>query len=232
MFVRKDLTGLFDEDVEHGCRLVTFVNPYSYYILEDSGLHHEFDFIFVDGISLVKIYNCIHKDKIKRYSFDFTSLAPIVFDFCILNELKVAIVGGSEQEVASAQRLLMSKYPNLNVVYSRNGFFNDELECLETTSEMNSLSVDVVISGMGTPKQESFLLECKNNVSSLKYGFTCGGFLSQISQNPEYFHPVFDKLNMRWAQRFFRHSYVRKRLIKDYPAFFFKYLKKNVKFGK
>lgn len=229
MFISKDLAGLFDVDNLKGCKLITFVNPFSYYILENSSLHDEFDFIFVDGISLVKIYNFFHKTNITRYSFDFTSLAPITFDYCSSNQLKVALVGGRESEISNANNLLKSMYPKLKIVYSRNGFFDDDVQFLSAINEMKSLSVDVVISGMGTPYQELFLIKCRANIPSMKYGFTCGGFLSQISHNPEYFHPLFDKLNLRWLQRFVRHSYVRKRLLKDYPLFFFRYFKENIK---
>ncbi|PJE53312.1 WecB/TagA/CpsF family glycosyltransferase [Marinomonas sp. BSi20584] len=229
MLISKDLTGLFELDSRNGVKLITFVNPFSYYILEESGLYEEFGFIFVDGISLVKAHNYIHRENITRYSFDFTSLAPLTFKYCSSNQLNVALVGGSESEICDAQKLLKSIYPQLKIVYSRNGFFDEDAEYLAAIDEMRSLAVDVVISGMGTPNQELFLVKCKNNMPILKFGFSCGGFLTQISQNPEYFHPIFDKLNLRWLQRFVRHSYVRKRLFKDYPLFFLRYFRENTK---
>lgn len=229
MLISKDLTGLFELDSSNGCKLITFVNPFSYYILDESGLYKEFDFIFVDGISLVKAHNYLNEDHITRYSFDFTSLAPITFDYCSSNQLNVALVGGNDYEICKARNLLKSIYPQLEIIYSRNGYFDSDIECLATINEMKSLAVDVVISGMGTPNQELFLVKCKENIPALKYGFSCGGFLTQISQNPEYFHPIFDKLNLRWLQRFVRHSYVRKRLFKDYPLFFIRYFKENTK---
>ena len=65
--------------------LYTFLNPFSYYkLVTQPELINEMDGIFVDGIALVSIYNHLsNSTKVRRNSFDATSLAPIVFDYAI-----------------------------------------------------------------------------------------------------------------------------------------------------
>ncbi|WP_217521013.1 WecB/TagA/CpsF family glycosyltransferase [Vibrio metschnikovii] len=211
-------------------RLFTFVNPYSYELLEESGLVSEFDGIFVDGISLVVAYNFRHNfakaksEKISRFSFDFTSLAPVVLSHCDMNKLNVALIGGTKEDCDRAKAVITSKYPTLNLTFSHSGYINSDAETQSVYENLNKAKVDVIICGMGTPLQEQFLVNCATNVPSLKFGFTCGGFLSQIADKEDYFDPRMNKLNLRWLQRFIRHSYVRQRVLKDYPLFFAKFI--------
>lgn len=224
--INKDIKNLLSVNYSR-CRLITFVNPYSYYILKDKHdeLVNEMSFVFADGIFLVKMYNFFNRtENINRYSFDFTSLAPIVFDYSIKNSLKVALVGGNSAEISKACQVLNEKFPLLNIVYSRNGFFENELQRKEALNELNSHHPDILICGMGTPLQEVFIIQASQKASSLKYCFTCGGFLSQISSRDDYFNPLLNKFNLRWLQRAYRHSYVRKRLFFDYPIFFVRFL--------
>ncbi|MDN5501811.1 MAG: WecB/TagA/CpsF family glycosyltransferase [Shewanella sp.] len=207
-------------------KLYSFVNPYSYYIIKGSEFENEFTY-FADGILLVVLNNFFAKVKIKRFSFDFTSLAGVVCQYAVDNSLSVSLVGGTKEEVELARNVLYSKFPNLNIVFCHHGFISqDKTKVIGMLSEV---APDILICGMGTPMQEEFLLNCRGLVPSLKLGFTCGGFLSQIASNVNYFHPTLNKLNLRWLQRFLRHGYVRKRLLIDYPIFFCKFITDKLK---
>ncbi|MCG9737529.1 WecB/TagA/CpsF family glycosyltransferase [Shewanella insulae] len=226
MNIDRNLDLLF-EKLDDKVKLVTFVNPFSYYVLKDGPVEvvNEIDHFFADGIFLVKLNNILYpRDKISRYSFDFTSLAPIVFNYSIENKLKVAVIGGSSEEIVRAVEVISDKYPVLNISYFRNGFFSSEAEVDDAIKNMNEKGINIVLCGMGTPLQEVFLIKCKLSLTSMNYGFTCGGFLSQIALREDYFNPIMSKLHLRWLQRAIRHSYVRKRLIKDYPKFFYRFL--------
>ncbi|MDH5914600.1 WecB/TagA/CpsF family glycosyltransferase [Vibrio splendidus] len=207
------------------CNLYSFVNPYSYYLIKGSEYERNIEY-FADGILLVVLYNLFSYKKIERYSFDFTSLANVICKFSEDNNLKVSLIGGKEEEINAAKLVLEKKFPNISIPFIHHGYISEcEKNVLDMLAEVKP---DIIICGMGTPMQEKFLLSCKNYVPSLKLGFTCGGFLSQISGNENYFHPVFDKLHLRWLQRFLRHGYVRKRILIDYPIFVLKFLKEKL----
>lgn len=223
MKISETIHDLFEINSSSKCKLITFVNPFSYYIFADSGIRSYFDYIFIDGFSLVKIYNLLNNRNAKRYSFDFTSLASNFFKFASDNKLKIALVGSTKNEIEAASLVIKSRFPELSIAFIHDGYFSEE-DTQNIVSQMNKLTVDVVICGMGTPRQEKFLVNCKKGVRSLKYGFTCGGFFTQIASNEDYFHPFFDRYELRWLQRFYRHSFVRKRMLVDYPIFFVRYL--------
>jgi exopolysaccharide biosynthesis WecB/TagA/CpsF family protein len=227
--IDKDLVSLFSSS-DKGTKLVTFVNPFSYYILKDehNGIIGFMDHIFADGIMLVRLNNFLYPGKlINRYSFDFTSLAPVVFKHAIEKNMKVALVGGSETEISMAVDVLSNRFPLLDITFSRSGYFANDVEFNKSLVDMKKLGINVVICGMGTPLQEKYIIECKEQLPDLRYGFTCGGFLSQISSREDYFNPLLNKLNLRWLQRAYRHSYVRRRLLVDYPQFVFKFVKQR-----
>jgi UDP-Gal:alpha-D-GlcNAc-diphosphoundecaprenol beta-1,4-galactosyltransferase len=206
------------------CSVVTFANPYSYYKLLDEALDKRFDYIFADGISMVVLYNLFAKNRINRYSFDFTSIAPTVFQYCAERELAVGLVGGTPGEVEVAARVIEATFPGVKITLAASGFFSTEAERDACFESLKTSGIEVLVCGMGTPLQEHFVLAARDRVPTLKVGFTCGGFLSQISANEKYHNPLMSKLHLRWLQRAIRHSYVRKRLLTDYPKFFFRFL--------
>jgi UDP-Gal:alpha-D-GlcNAc-diphosphoundecaprenol beta-1,4-galactosyltransferase len=215
-------------DGRHSCAVVTFANPYSYYILADEKLDKEFDYIFSDGIALVVLYSLFAKKKIKRYSFDFTSIAPAVFRLCADRGLSIGLVGGTLTEVGEAARVIEAKFPGINIRLAVSGFFSSATEWDSCFDNLKANSIEVLICGMGTPLQEHFVLGARDHVPTLKMGFTCGGFLSQISSKADYHNPLMSKLHLRWLQRAIRHSYVRKRLLTDYPKFFSRFLRERI----
>lgn len=202
-------------------QLVTFLNPYSYYKIKDYSLGDKFDYMFPDAISLVLLNNFLTRKKIERASFDFTSLAPIIFNYCKSNNLKVGIFGGDENEILAAKSEITKRFGSI-IGVCHHGYF--DLEELEVYDLINNNNIDVIVSSMGTPKQELFLLSVKKYCPEVSLGFTSGGFVSQIADKPEYFNKKLSKFNLRWLQRAIRHRYVRQRLLKDYPKFLIRYL--------
>lgn len=215
-------------------KVITFVNPFSYQILDSrSELVSDIDYIFSDGSLFCFMHNiCNKQNKISRASFDYSSLAEPVFSFCENNKLRVAFVGAEESQLVLALENIKARHQNLDIVYSRNGFFKDSDEINQSLEEMALSNVDVVIVGMGTPMQEEFSIQVKNKLPEGVLIFTCGGFLTQTSIRPDYYSPIIKKLGLRWLQRFVAHEHVRSRVLNDYPRFCYLYLKQNFRIRK
>jgi N-acetylglucosaminyldiphosphoundecaprenol N-acetyl-beta-D-mannosaminyltransferase len=228
---KKRLPRLLQESVDSKDALaVTFVNPFSYYILKGrSDLVDYFDYIFIDGLLLEVLHNRFHDNRVQRASFDFSSIANDVFEHCIINGLKVSLIGAKEEENKKAVKNIKSIFPKLNICSSRNGYFYGTELC-DYLFQIKSLNPDVIIVGAGTPIQEEIILKAKK----MKIGkllFTCGGFLTQTSMKTEYYHPLIKKLDLRWLQRAFLHKHVRRRLLINYPRFLVKYLLERLYFN-
>ncbi|MBD9632586.1 WecB/TagA/CpsF family glycosyltransferase [Pseudomonas sp. PDM19] len=197
--------------------LITFINPFSYYTIRR---HHSGDLILknfdinYDGISLVAIDNLLFFNNTKRSSFDDTSLAPIVLKAVSEKNLKLGIIGSSRETILKAKRIIEAKY-GINIKHTRDGYFkeNELSQILEEFKEC-----EIVITSMGTPLQEDFLLSLKQSGWN-GTGFTCGGYFDQLasSNGLNYYPPLIDKLHMRWLYRIYKEP---RRLWKRYLVYY------------
>ncbi len=73
--------------------IFSFVNPYSMMKLKHEGdWLNKIDGWHVDGISLVKWYSWMFGKRLRRFSFDDTSLAPIVFGQASIAKWRVVLI--------------------------------------------------------------------------------------------------------------------------------------------
>ncbi|GAA4496406.1 WecB/TagA/CpsF family glycosyltransferase [Pseudaeromonas paramecii] len=205
-------------------RLVTFVNPVSFYGFKAMAGREEFNYVFSDGALLTRLHNLFfHQHKIARISFDFSSIAGDVLAYAAQQGLRVVMVGGSQEDTSAVSLVLAQRFAKLNfAVYP--GFFASEDDRDNFIVQMNDYPPDIVVCGMGFPRQELFLLRCKALLKQPFVGFTCGGFISQTALRPDYYPAWVKRFGLRWLQRAILHSHVRQRLLVDYPAFLVKYL--------
>ncbi|NKC17426.1 MULTISPECIES: WecB/TagA/CpsF family glycosyltransferase [Pseudoalteromonas] len=200
---------------------ISFVNPFSYYEVQKSdSLIDGIDYYFSDGALLCMLHN-LFSPKISRASFDYSSIAKPFLEYVEQHNKRLAVIGATSSENAKAVEVLKKQYPNLNIVFNRDGYI-DDIE--PVVNQIEALEVDVVLVGMGTPYQEKFCVEAKKKLTRPMLLITCGGFLTQTSIKPDYYNPIIKKLGLRWLQRMIMHKHVRDRVIKQYPAFVINYL--------
>lgn len=196
--------------------IFSYVNGYSYLILRKLKKQCEsFDGFFSDGIYLIFFYNLFFKKKIKRVTFDMTSLAPVVFDYCINLDKKIYFLGGKQDEIEKFIRLINEKYPRLHVAGYQNGYNKDTALVIQQVREA---SPDIVIVGLGCPHQENFLV-CLKETGWRGIGFTCGAFISQTQENIDYYPKFINTLNLRWLYRLVKERHTRQRFFNSYPIF-------------
>lgn len=207
-------------------RIYTFLNPVSY--LDASKLKNLFkslDGIFADGSLLVKAIQVLYGKKVERRSFDMTSLAPELFSFAEKENKTIYIVASKQEEVEKACIIFKEKYPNLNIIGYRNGYFNNETEKETAIQEILQKNPYFLIVGMGAIAQEKFLLKAKE-MGFQGIGFTCGGFIHQTAKNEIDYYPQWvDKYNIRFLYRMYKEKHTRKRYIKAGIVFPWVFLK-------
>lgn len=202
----------------------TFLNPYSYSIArKNNSIFDKFDNLFIDGILLVKIINIFRISKVNRYSFDMTSAAPSVYEYAIKNNKGIYFVGSKESEVNAAINNILNLFPKLNIIGYRNGYFNSPKEREEFILELKGINPDILVVGMGTPLQETFLIDLKKTKWN-GIGFTCGGYLHQTATKTIYFPEWSNKLHLRWLIRLLREPSLFLRHLKSHSLFPFIFL--------
>ncbi|WP_425419066.1 WecB/TagA/CpsF family glycosyltransferase [Oricola indica] len=220
----EELEAILENLPSEKSEIVSFLNSFSYRLmLIEKELEQKIDYWFADGQFLCIMHNIFSNRKISRLSFDFSSAAHRVFCFCRENRLRVAFIGGTADEVTAAIEYLQDAYKGMEICFYASGYFNDERIDALHNSIIESRP-DVVVTGLGTPKQEFFAAKLCEAADTRTDGkamliFTCGAFISQTASSGDYYPEWVKRYNLRWLYRAILEPHVRIRLLKDYPAF-------------
>lgn len=211
-------------------RIYTFLNPVSYLTaMRNENLFDRFDGILVDGSILVAAIRLLYGKRIKRRSFDMTSVAASLFRLAQSKDKSVYLIGAKQEQIERSADILREQYPAIRIAGHRNGYFSSPNEITDSCREIIRSNPDYVIAGMGTPLQERFLLQLKD-CGYKGIGFTCGGFISQLSMKGVAYYPKWaDKYNLRFMYRFCKEQHTRRRYIKALILFPFYFIMDKLK---
>ena len=200
--------------LEQKGRIYSFLNPVSYLdALKHLKLFCQMDGLFADGGLLVAAIKLCYGVKVKRYSFDMTSLAPKLLSYAVVNGQSVYVVASKQEQVERAVEIICEQYKGINIIGYRNGYFATEEEKTEEAKHIAELNPDFVIVGMGAIAQEQFLLKVKE-ADYQGIGFTCGGFIHQTSREIIDYYPVWiDRMDIRFLYRMWKEPHTRKRYL-------------------
>lgn len=204
--------------------IYSFLNPVSYLdALKHKELFCQMDGLFADGELLVKAIEMLYLRTVTRRSFDMTSIAPQLFEYALANNKSIYIVASAQNEVERAVQIFTKRYPGINIIGFRNGYFTSDEEENEEANYIVGLNPDFLIVGMGAVKQEEFLLKVKET-GFKGVGFTCGGFIHQTAKNLIDYYPKWvDNYNLRFAYRMYKEPHTRKRYLRAgilFPIYF------------
>lgn len=223
---------IYAEMFEGKGKIYTFLNPVSYLdALKNKELFSRFDGIFVDGKFLALAIKFLYWKRVRRRSFDMTSIAPELFRYSELHGKSIYIVASRQDEVERTVGIFRLHYPQLHVVGFRNGFFANEEEISCEIKKIITMAPDFVVCGMGIVRQEAFL----DNLKQSGFGgiaFTCGGFISQTSKAKITYYPkFFDVLNLRFLYRMIKEKHTRKRYLHAVFCFPMEFIKEKMFFS-
>lgn len=199
--------------------LFVYVNPFNYFYFRSQPeltniAKYRMDGFFVN--SLVGIC-CGLRGAGVRQSFDMTSLAPQIFDYCTNKQLSIFFAGGKDGDAKRFIEKIGPLFPDLNIVGHCSGFL-DEAEIIERVKKSGA---KVIVLGLGNIKQERTGLKLVSQYDALI--FTCGAFISQtansVAERGAYYPKWINRYHLRWLYRFIKEPHVIKRVAIYYPKF-------------
>lgn len=105
---------------------------------------------------------------------------------------------GSKEEVGKlAKTNLEKKYPNIKIVGTRSGYFNEDEDI---ASEINEKNPDIVFVCLGAVKQEKWIYDNKEKLQG-KVLMGLGGSLDVFAGTVKRAPDIFIKLNLEWFYR-------------------------------
>ena len=111
----------------------------------------------------------------------------------------IYLLGTKEEVLNKCIDNLKIKYPNLNIVGSRNGFF-DLNSCEEIIGEINSLKPYALFVAMGCPRQEIFISKYMERINAnvfMGVGGSFDVFAGEVKRAPKWMINV----GMEWLYR-------------------------------
>ena len=175
---------------------------------------NEAEIITPDGVG-IKI--ALKLKGINQNQVTGVDLSLKMLELCTEKNIPVALIGAKQEVLDLAIKNIKEKNPNINLVYSHNGYFSDNKEILD---ELKKTGAKFVLCAMGSPKQEYFIYEAKKVMQgSVMIGV--GGTFDVISGTVKLAPEIFRRLGLEWFYRTVKQPERLKRIFPALPIFFF-----------
>lgn len=212
----------FDEAVDyaysHHGQIVT-INPEmistAHKMPDFAGIISSADLVVPDGVG-VEIGLKILGHKVKRIPGIELGKALII-KFSKENK-SIAMIGAKPEVIDLAVENLKNEIPELNLVYSHDGYFDD---CEKILSEVVKASPDLILVALGSPKQEFFINSLKSklpNSTMIGLGGSFDVWAGVVDRAPE----IYQKLGIEWLYRTLKEPKRLKRIFPVLPLFVLK----------
>ncbi len=184
-----------------GCHIICTPNPEIVMAAQEDQMLMNIlkaaDMVVPDGIGVVWASK-FNKVKIEERVAGY-DLCHSVFKKMAKEGKTVYFFGGAPGIAHKAAEKMMKQYSGLKVVGTRNGYFsaNDEKEIIR---EIHKLSPDLLLVGIGSPKQEKWIYE-NLRFTGAKAAIGVGGSFDVMAGSVKRAPKIFQKLGLEWFYR-------------------------------
>ena len=151
-----------------------------------------------DGIGII-LASKIHRKKIQE-RITGIDLMNCICKESVKYDSKIFLYGSKNDICIKAKNELELLYPNIKIVGTCNGY-EEESTVIE---EINKSNADILFVGLGSPKQEEFIINNKDILRNVKIFMPIGGSLDVISKTLKRAPNWIIKMNLEWLYRLFQ----------------------------
>ena len=211
-------TWINDSSQTEGCRYVVTPNVDHAVLLEENvdlqAAYRDAHLVLADGFPIVMASKLLNQPVPERVAG--SELVPRLFDFFNhYGDLKVFLLGAAEGVAEVAAKNMLQQWPKVQTVgvYSPPmGFENDKVECANILTRIAACKPDVVVVGLGAPKQELWVHR-HHKLIDAKVALCVGATIDFLAGEQQRAPLWMQKANLEWAHRMFSQP---KRLVKRY----------------
>ncbi|MGB9638207.1 MAG: WecB/TagA/CpsF family glycosyltransferase [bacterium] len=159
----------------------------------------------------------------KRYNLKINPINGIdLAESIISKSYRVFILGTKQEILEKAVINLKNKYPNSNIVGFYNGYFEKDQEIIDL---INSKDVEVLLVGLGSPKQEFWIYNNINKINANVF-IGIGGSIDVWGEHFKRAPYIFRKFKLEWLYRTIQDPKRIKRNLKLFKFLFYFFIKK------
>lgn len=155
------------------------------------------DLVVPDGIGLIKASNIHHLELPER--IPGIELMEKALEFCNRSQKSIFIFAGKPGVAEAAAKKISEKYPNLVVKGTQDGYFEEKDE-LRILDRINEAKPDLLIVGLGAPKQEKWIYKHRKIINA-KVAIGIGGAVDVWGGAAKRAPKLFIKMNLEWLYR-------------------------------
>ena len=179
------------------------------------------DLNIIDGIGVKIALNLkgIHCTNIRGVDF-----SRKLIELANNDNLPIGFLGAKEEVINATCDNFKKQYPSLNIVYKRNGYFKNDNEIID---EITNSNPKILLVGLGSPKQEEFIIKLKNQLKGcimIGVGGSFDVFSGFVKESPK----VYRTLGLEWLYRTICQPERIKRIFPTLPIFLLKCIIDNV----
>lgn len=166
------------------------------------------DLVVPDGIGLILASRYFLKEEFPERVTGF-DLSTRLFSEAQKHNYSIYLLGGAPGVPEKARENLIATYPNLKIAGVHHGYINDENR-EQVIEEIANLQSQILLVGMGAPRQEYFIAENKERLG-VPISIGIGGSIDIWAGIKERAPEAWQKMHLEWfyrlvkePQRFFR----------------------------
>ena len=165
------------------------------------------------GVKIALKIKSINQNQIRGVDF-----SRKLIELASKDNLRLGFLGAKEEVIQKAKENFLKKYPNLNFVYTRNGYFKNDDEIINEIAEKNP---QILLVGLGSPKQEEIIVKLKNKLKSCVL-IGVGGSFDVFSGLTKEAPVIYRKMGIEWLYRTILQPERFKRIFPTLPLFLIK----------
>jgi N-acetylglucosaminyldiphosphoundecaprenol N-acetyl-beta-D-mannosaminyltransferase len=182
--------------VDNNSACITYVNANTLNIIYKNKklreLYSKFDIIHPDGIGVFLASKFLYGERCFTSRINGSDLYLGLIDLAILNDWSFFFLGDIDENL----KKIGPNHPELNVV----GYFNGYTYNEHIIEKINSVHPDILIVGLGSPKQEIWIQENKCRLNA-KIILAVGDGIKIFAGVKKRGFPVLRKLGLEWLVR-------------------------------
>ena len=151
-----------------------------------------------DGIGII-IASKIKRKKIQE-RITGIDLMNLICKESTKYDSKIFLYGSKGNICEKAKEELENLYPNIQIVGICNGYENEQI----VVENINKSNANILFVGLGSPKQEKFIINNRKNLKNIKIFMPVGGSFDVISKTLKRAPNWIIKLNIEWLYRLFQ----------------------------
>lgn len=109
----------------------------------------------------------------------------------------IFLYGATDDVVQKAKKELEKAYPEIRIIGTNDGYEDEE----KVVQKLKTMPIDILFIGLGSPKQENFIIKYKNELKNIKILMPVGGSFDVISKTKKRAPDWMIKCNLEWLYR-------------------------------